>query len=906
MGIRFENIIFLAALPAALGLAVLFGARRRGESGIKRAIYTSVRCLGIILICLSLAGMNIMSKPKTIATMFAADFSESSIAGMDEAFRLFSQAAVNKPADEDEGLLAFGDGFTVVSHPSDKPVDWSARPEVSGGATDIESALRGASGIDGVRRIVLISDGIENAGSAMKFAAEAAAAGIAVDVYPVKSGFGGEVQVSGVSIPERVGRGSEFDISVAVDSSVSQSAELKLYKGGRLVVNEEVSVVKGRNNFVFKDRADGSGGLIYRAVIEPQSDTRDENNAASAYSYIGDTPSILIIEKDGSGAGLRNLLAAAGAEVSSASPEAAPQTPAQLGVYSGIVLADINAGLLPAGFMDSITEYVQGMGGGLMATGGENSFALGGYTGTVLEELLPVSMNMKTEGETPDLAIALLIDRSGSMAERDFGISRMELAKEATARSVDNLTPEDYIGVIAFDTLPEWAVPLQRTEDIQKIKGLIAGVQPGGGTSILPAVIEGAEKLRTVDTKLKHIILLTDGQAEQNGYDSVIEAMRADGITLSTVAVGAASDTALLTRLAEQGGGRYYYSDVFSDLPEIFAKETMLAGKEYIKNREFTPVAGDESPILSGIERAPSLRGYIGSSIKPLADAVLLSDEDEPVLATMKKGLGRTAAWTSDVNGTLSGVWLTTEEGAQTLRNAVSWIMRRQDGREVSVSAAQRGGQTEITLKTPPDSKISGVMASVLAENGEKTDVSLSAAAPGEYRAVLPEADTGAYVLNAEFKLTDGSVENASTGFAINYPAEYDIRSVSDGASLLARIAAQTGGRVIESADDVYKTQAAPIKSETSVANALLWAALAVLLADIALRRFTFIADRLESAALRLAEGLRGRAAAEVRPAESAKGREAPERQEDKGGRTTQEAASTAERLLQMKKKRGS
>ena len=48
--------------------------------------------------------------------------------------------------------------------------------------------------------------------------------------------------------------------------------------------------------------------------------------------------------------------------------------------------------------------------------GGEESFGLGGYYRTPIEEALPVTMEVKQKLEIPSLAVVLSIDRSGSMA----------------------------------------------------------------------------------------------------------------------------------------------------------------------------------------------------------------------------------------------------------------------------------------------------------------------------------------------------------------------------------------------------------------------------------------------------------------------------------------------------------
>ena len=71
----------------------------------------------------------------------------------------------------------------------------------------------------------------------------------------------------------------------------------------------------------------------------------------------------------------------------------------------------------------------------------------------------------------------------------------------------------------------------------------------------------------------------------------------------------------------------------------------------------------------------PILHGYVSTTAKPRADVVLKSDKDEPVLAVWQYGLGRTAAWTSDLSGQWTSDWIASDEGMSILRNLISYSM---------------------------------------------------------------------------------------------------------------------------------------------------------------------------------------------------------------------------------------
>ena len=87
-------------------------------------------------------------------------------------------------------------------------------------------------------------------------------------------------------------------------------------------------------------------------------------------------------------------------------------------------------------------------------------------------------------------------------------------------------------------------------------------------------------------------------------FDSEYEAFKT-----YTVAVGPESDQQLLQDLAERCGGRFYYTDINSGIPKIFAQEIILSGKSYLVNEEFVPVITSNSELIEGLmdEGVPTL-----------------------------------------------------------------------------------------------------------------------------------------------------------------------------------------------------------------------------------------------------------------------------------------------------------
>src|SRR5206468_8902988 len=119
--------------------------------------------------------------------------------------------------------------------------------------------------------------------------------------------------------------------------------------------------------------------------------------------------------------------------------------------------------------------------------------------------------------------------------------------------------------------------------------------------------------------KVKHIILLTDGEAPRGPYEELAKKMEAANISLSTIGIGSDADTNLLQELAQLGHGRYYDGNDPFDLPRLVVKETQQVQRAAIVEQDFTPVRVSSGPALDGIDlhSMPPLRGYVATTPKP-------------------------------------------------------------------------------------------------------------------------------------------------------------------------------------------------------------------------------------------------------------------------------------------------
>jgi hypothetical protein len=130
---------------------------------------------------------------------------------------------------------------------------------------------------------------------------------------------------------------------------------------------------------------------------------------------------------------------------------------AALADYNSVILNNVPATALSNRRMEILQTYVRDLGGGLIVVGGPDTYAPGGYFQTPLEETLPLDMQIRDQQRLPQLTLAYVIDRSGSMSMvGPSGVENIELAKEAIIRSIDLMQPSDRAGVISFDTQGYW------------------------------------------------------------------------------------------------------------------------------------------------------------------------------------------------------------------------------------------------------------------------------------------------------------------------------------------------------------------------------------------------------------------------------------------------------------------
>lgn len=856
-------LLGLLALPYLLWLG-----RPKGRVRVRAVVALVLRLLIVVLLVLGLAGLQIVKAADRLAVVFLIDGSDSMSAPTVEAARQYAAETIDRMGPQDEAAIVVFGSDAVVERPMTPAREVGPlESEVITLNTDLAEAIRLGMALfppGAARRMVILSDGLANVGDAEQAARLAASSGVEIVAVPFAAMQGPEVLVTDVDAPTRLNVNQVFDLTVTVESSVETAALLRVVGAGQVLVEENVALVEGINRYAFTLTVSEPGLTAFRAQVIPAGeDVFYQNNELSAFAQVVGPPRVLIVaDEDFEVGSLGEALLAQGLQVDRTTGQALPADLATLSNYQSIVLANVPASSLGPRRMRLLQTYVRDLGGGLVVSGGPNAYGVGGYFETPLEETLPVEMILKDQERLPQITVVYVIDKSGSMSDASLGgFQKIELAKEAVLRSVRLLGPLDRVGVVAFDENASWVVPIGPASDRNQIGSLVASLRASGGTDIYAGVLAVSKVLPDDPGRLRHIVLLTDGGASEVGIAELVEGMYDEhGITLSVIAIGEGY-APFIEELPKLADGRFHYAHNVDTIPEIFTEETVIATRAYIIEGEFFPALTSSSPILSGIGATPSLLGYVGTTIKPTAQQILVTDKEDPLLAAWQYGLGRAVAWTSDATGRWAVGWAAWPDYARFWSQAVRWTITEGATQNVEVRVVQEGETARIIVDALADdgSYLNGLEmdASVVAPDLNATPLTLRQVAPGRYEAEFEPGQEGAYfvrVAGAEEGGSQAALAQTS-GWVLAYSPEY--RSLEGDPGYLAYIAGLTGGGVVQDQATIFAHNLRVERDTQPVWNWLLLASVLLLPFDIAVRRLVITRTDLARLAAWLGFGRR-------------------------------------------------
>lgn len=822
-----------------------------------------------LLLILALAGLRLPAVPRSLAVVFVLDQSDSISPEVQESGKAWIRAALQQMGPDDlGGIVLFAKEARIEQALTKQRAHtlWGSVGDTS--ATNIAAALRTAAALFApgmARRIVLLSDGNETRGHAVQALSEIPP-GTQVSVVPLPSRQDGpDVVIEQVHVPHAVHEGEPFEIELVLyQRRTGGPVNVQLWLDTQLIAEQQLALTPGRHSLVFRHPGLPPGFHTLQAKVNTDAGTQPGETAWDFTVVKGQPVVLLAASNRAAVAPLATLLQRQHIKIEIVSPEQVPSDPQLLSRYQTVVLVDTPAGNngLDPPRLRALEEYVGALGGGLVVLGGRASYGVGGYQGTDLGRLLPVTMMPPSKEAARSVALVLVIDKSGSMdmlpdgsafsqrsGGQHAGATKMTLAREAAMRTVDALYESDQLGVIAFDDLPEWVSPLApvgNKEIRARIKARIARIEAGGGTNIYKALEQALETLLRTPARQRYIFLMTDGEDNnpRQPFSQLIQRIHDARIALSTLAIGEDADRNLLRQWAEVAGGRAYYAAQPSDIPQAVLTEVHQVIQSLLVEQPIYPELRDRSTLLKGLDPAslPVLQGYVRTRPKSTAEVPLVTQFGDPLLAHWQYGLGRVVAWMSDAGSEWASSWLESPDVQQFWPQLVRWTMPLPVERSLQVSTTADGDHLLLTVEAlAPDGSFRNLLptkARIITPRGEEVDVPVAQTAPGRYQARLLALEEGVYQLTVE--QYDGAIPSAlvaseTTGFVI--PSSTERVNLGTNDRLLRRIAEMTGGRVLEAPVEAFAHTDIPAREPEEIWPVLLVSAMVLFLVDVALRR---------------------------------------------------------------------
>lgn len=905
-----------AALYLILALPILWLGMRslNGLDAARKWASIGLRLDLLMLLVLILAGARWIKVAKDLTVVAVRDVSQSiqNVKSTDpggvgaEISRYVADQVKTKPPNDRLGTVRFDGRPWVDELPSVTPTSNAAAIHPPTDGTDIAQAIELALAVmppDTMHRIVLFSDGNANRGDLRQAVTAAAAQHVPVDVVPLNYSIEHEIAIEKIVAPSIVRRGSPFTLDVLMQSQNSGPVRARLsltdngvpfvmqHTDGGTATSRDIQLTPGVNVEHLQLPEESPGAHDFRVVLEPLGpgaiDTINRNNTAESVSLVLGKPKVLYVSGPHEDAGepLRQTLKDAGIGVEEVDPEAVPRRLTDLQQYDTVILSNVPLayGGLDSSQASTICQYVTDMGGGLVVIGGPDSLGAGGWIGSKLETVLPVNCQPPARQVMPAGALVLVIDHSGSMAEPldDQRHTKEQAADESAVLALKTLSPRDQVGVIAFDSMPTWVVPLGPNQHSDQTAAAIRGITPAGGTEIYPALVAANEALSNLssrDVPIRHVLLLTDGQSEGGDFDRLITQMASKGITLSTVGVGQDIDEPLLTRFAKLGHGRFYRVSKAATLPRIFIKEAMTLRSSLIREQPFVPrLHRGVSTLIPGIDGLPRLLGMVRTWPKstPGVEVPILSDTDDPVLADWRIGLGQVAVFTSDASRRWAADWVSSpvfgKFWSQIVRGVARPAMSTTMDTRITRSAS---GRLQIHVESiGSDQNFQNFLrmsAKVFGPDGEQQpqSITLVQTGPGNYTGEFDAPEAGPYLAMISFAGQNARPGWTAAAYVVNDSAEW--HDLHSNEAALRDIAARTGGRVIQAFDPAVnffdRDNLQPQTASLPITDQLIVLAVITLFLDVAVRRIAW--DRRTLARLAAAFGNWVRSYTQVRVSE--------------------------------------
>ena len=738
-------------------------------------------------------------------------------AALAEQERVIRGISAARPANAELAVIAFGRNAVVEAAPGGPGFSDFIQNVDKDGSNVAEALGKAAAFVEEGRpaKMLVMSDGL--------FASPQDNAAARVDTFHQTRSFAHDLFVASVDAPASVAPNAPVPITAWASASETTTNSYALLRGTNVVARGTKIFRSGLTPLVFRDFAGRAGLRRYTLEIAPSKDDPCHGNNKAALLVKVDGKRPLLYLTDEPNACAAETIRRGGVPVEVREAKSLRGGIAALEDFGGVLLDNVPAKDFQPHFLRELAAYVTDLGRGLAIAGGERSFGPGGWYKTAVEDILPVSLELRREHRKFSIALAIVMDRSGSMtASAGGGKTKMDMANLGAAAAIDMLSSMDEVAVIAVDSQPHVILEMQYADQAQSRRDDVLGIRSmGGGIFVEEGIAAGLRELSRSSAATKHLVLFADAcdSEEPGDFRSYLAKATAAGISVSVIGLGSDSDcdAQLLRDIAEAGNGTCQFESDAKEIPRLFMQDTYLIAKTAMCTN-VTPVGTSASlRQLSDVlpaDLAP-IGGYNLAYIRDDAETAIFTEDAEhaPVLAFRRAGTGRTLAFAGELAGGHAAPLMTSKDGAEIATAIARWTLGADGAEHAGFHFERRieAGGIRITAVADEANPLtavpnSGLKLVTLLDHGDegvtRIEDSLRWESSDTLSAFVPlyGSETAFPVVT----LPDGKPV-ALPPACLPHPAEF-LRhpDPSAGERAMRRLAERTGGRPRTTFDDIW------------------------------------------------------------------------------------------------------
>lgn len=821
--INFDNPwLLLLGIPLLLLVAIPFRiAVHKENRNAHNTLSFICHVLIAVAVTLCAAGMNFDAMITKTQVYVLADVSYSADRNLDVVDGYVRAVEKSLPKNSEIGLVAFGRNYQVLSYLGEDLVSVKTADRVETDATDIATVMREVGNFfdeDVIKRIVVITDGVENAGNnnMASVVNKLQEENVYIDVIYLDDNLTddvNEIQLSDVTYTASafVGREEQAELLINCNNAGQTRVYVDVLCNGKTSSYPQ-TLNKGQNRISVPLNTDEAGKFKYTVTIRPESDADDTsayNNTCLVTQSVSQEVNVLFI--GGSQADQIAGMNIYGTENVDYvfEPENVPFTVEDLCRYDEIVLCNFDVRTMRNAqqFVSALDTAVSKFGKTLTTYG--NTYVQETKTQpndelTALGNMLPISVGNDQDGRV----VAVLLDISLSMKQ----YNRKDIARAALEKILDSLSTNDRVMIVSCCGDPTVIWNTQYLTNKSAVLEAVDTWEVRNGTKLQVGLQSVYDQICNEKANYREVIILSDGEYHSDRENvsecvALAEKMSKENIVVSAFEIYRQHEYPLkLKNLVENryanGKGFYKTISIQADIDYAIGgvvddlTEVCIEGDTY-------PVTllRPQEEVAQNVGTLAAVRGFWYGSNKSGVTSVLtaryhldkVTTVEVPLYSYWSYGSGRVATYTSDISSVWTSDWTyeAGNGGGQFLKNIrTAMLPQEKTSSAFLISTETDGATTNITVSVSAFKNDAVLKMTLTDPMGGSQTKTMYFDTENYVCSFLTDA-VGRYSLHLVYDQGSSHYE-ADRDFEISYYEEYDAFTSYNVASLY-RIVSENG-----------------------------------------------------------------------------------------------------------------